>query len=315
MKLAWRKFLGGHLLLKAVSLVLAVALWLFVVGEERAEVGLSIPLELINLPSHLVITSDVPRDISVRVNGPRRLLRSLQAEGMHHTIDLSGVRADTVYFEISPESLLLPHGVHVVSISPETLSLTLDKIVEKDLQVFPTLAGKPAEGYAVTSVSFVPEAVSVRGPEEVLSSIHAVWTKPINVDMKKETFQVEAVMDIKNPQLSVAAKKPVMAEIKLEEKPITRNFQDFPLEALNAPQQFLLKPDRVDISVSATVSVLQPESAEGNLVAVVDLEGLEPGRHLKQVSVRVPPGAILVDVFPSVVEVIIMDPNEGQQPQ
>jgi len=186
-----KEFFTQNALLKAVSIVLAIILWMFVVGEERAEVGLSIPLELINLPPHLLITSEVPRDINVRVNGPRRLLRRLQTEALHKTIDLSGVREGNVFFEITPDSLLLPHGVEVVSISPDAIGLALERLSEKELQILASLEGKPEEGFDVDSVVFKPEKVVVQGPSSVLKNLDALYTKPIRVDQKRETFQSE----------------------------------------------------------------------------------------------------------------------------
>ena len=70
-------FLGRNRSLKLLSLFLAVALWLAVGGEELTETNLNISLELLNLPSHLMVTSEVPSSIQVRVSGPRGLIRPL----------------------------------------------------------------------------------------------------------------------------------------------------------------------------------------------------------------------------------------------
>ena len=62
---------------KILALVLAVILWFLVVGEERAEVGLTIPLELVNMPRDLIVVNNLTQGIDIRVNGPRSLIRSL----------------------------------------------------------------------------------------------------------------------------------------------------------------------------------------------------------------------------------------------
>ena len=47
----WLASLGRHKALKLLSLLLALALWLAVGGEERTETTLSMSLELVNLPA------------------------------------------------------------------------------------------------------------------------------------------------------------------------------------------------------------------------------------------------------------------------
>ena len=49
-----------HLGLKALSLVLALLLWMIVSGEETVERGLRVPLELQQVPVGLELTGEVP---------------------------------------------------------------------------------------------------------------------------------------------------------------------------------------------------------------------------------------------------------------
>ena len=64
-----------NFLLKLLSLVAAFSLWLFVnAGERDTEIALQVPLELRNIPAHLMITSPRVDFIDLRVSGPRTLL-------------------------------------------------------------------------------------------------------------------------------------------------------------------------------------------------------------------------------------------------
>ena len=66
----WLASLGRHKALKLLSLLLALALWFAVSGEERTETSLHMALEFVNLPAKMVITSEVPAELQVRVIGP-----------------------------------------------------------------------------------------------------------------------------------------------------------------------------------------------------------------------------------------------------
>ncbi|MBI4775786.1 MAG: hypothetical protein HY788_16710 [Deltaproteobacteria bacterium] len=300
-----KAFFTQNALLKVVSIVLAVILWMFVVGEERAEVGLSIPIELINLPPNLVITGDVERAVNVRVNGPRRLVRRLQTEPLHKTIDLSGVRDGNVFFEIVPDSLLLPHGVEVVGISPDTIGIALERLSEKEAQILVLTEGKTEEGFAVDSITVKPEKVRIQGPSSALKNMHSVWTKPIRVDEKRESFKTAVSLDVRDPHLKVLTKEPIVAEVRISEKRITKRFEGLPIQVVNAEGRYSIKPDHAAVIVTGLSSVFEKALKDGTLAVRIDLKGLSAGRHLRQVKAELPVGTELVEVNPSVIEVHI----------
>jgi hypothetical protein len=71
---------------------LAIALWFAVSGEERTETTLTLSLELVNLPRQIVITSEVPPNLQVRVVGPRSIISKLSQTRLTQSIDLTGYK-------------------------------------------------------------------------------------------------------------------------------------------------------------------------------------------------------------------------------
>ena len=64
--------------LKLLALIMAVILWFMAVGRERAEVGLNVPVEMVNFPKNMVVANQVPDGISVRIRGSVALTRQVQ---------------------------------------------------------------------------------------------------------------------------------------------------------------------------------------------------------------------------------------------
>ncbi len=79
--------------LKLLSLGFAVFLWFFVVGEEKAEVTITMPTEIVNLPKNLVVANDIPDMIYVRVLGPRSVIRDMVLQRLPKIIDLKNATA------------------------------------------------------------------------------------------------------------------------------------------------------------------------------------------------------------------------------
>src|SRR5438552_2763156 len=80
-----------NLPLKLLSLLISFSLWSFVnLGERDTEELLRVPLELREIPAHLVITSPRVDFIDVRVSGPRTLLGRIDRHRLSISLDLKG---------------------------------------------------------------------------------------------------------------------------------------------------------------------------------------------------------------------------------
>jgi YbbR domain-containing protein len=111
--------------LKLLSVVLAYALWMTLTQAPAVEIGLSVPLELRNLPVHLQVAGEIPARVHLHLHGPERILRRLEAEDVGVTVDLSRARVGNHRFELRKENVEVPAGIDVVRISPEEVSLEL----------------------------------------------------------------------------------------------------------------------------------------------------------------------------------------------
>jgi hypothetical protein len=103
-----------HFGLKVWSVVLAVALWLAVTGDESVERGLRVPLELQQFPAGLELQGDAPALVDVRVRGESSALGRVGAGDIVAVLDLKTARPGRRLFQLTPEQVRVPFGVEVV---------------------------------------------------------------------------------------------------------------------------------------------------------------------------------------------------------
>src|SRR5210317_762499 len=84
--------LPKNLLLQAISLIFALFLWYFVVGEDKVDMTIYVPLEIINLEQNLVISNQFKRQLEVTINGPRGLVHSVASKNITRPVDLTNYR-------------------------------------------------------------------------------------------------------------------------------------------------------------------------------------------------------------------------------
>ena len=147
--------------LKLLSLVFASLLWLFVTGEQRAEVGYSVPLELKNVPTDLIVANEVPSLVNLRISGPRTLLSNLESSSLSLSVDLRGLEPGLTTFKRLDENLNIPSALKVVRLSPSYVEVKLERIREKSVPVSVVLIGDPMPGQKVLATVATPDRVTI----------------------------------------------------------------------------------------------------------------------------------------------------------
>jgi hypothetical protein len=109
---------SSDLLLRLVSVTVAVGLFLVVRGERQVTLTFSVPVAP-RLPPAVSAAGPLPADVSVTVSGPWSRLRAIDGEDLGPAVvDLTRAGAGTVPWVVRPEALHVPHGVRVESIYP-----------------------------------------------------------------------------------------------------------------------------------------------------------------------------------------------------
>jgi len=176
--------------LKLISLIFALLLWMFIMGERRLEVGYLVPLELQNIPEELMVANEVASLVDVRVSGPRTLLMKVSPNDISIVVDLTDLKPGLTTFKRLEERLNLPSGLRVTRLSPSFIDLKLERRKQKEIPVKITLAGEPLPGYQIGRIMAVPDKVVVEGGETELKGVSEVTTESVDLDGVNEGFSV-----------------------------------------------------------------------------------------------------------------------------
>ncbi|ORJ63047.1 CdaR family protein [Geothermobacter hydrogeniphilus] len=180
--------LAQNWFLKLISLIFALVLWFFVMGERRQEIGLSVPLNLGNIPEGMMIANEVPNLIDVRISGPRTLLMNLSPQDISISVDLKGLEPGITSFKRLDERLNIPSALRVTRLSPSYVDVKLERVKKKSVPVKVAVSGEPPEGYKLVKVSIKPSKVTIEGAESELKNVHQVQTEPVDLTGVKESF-------------------------------------------------------------------------------------------------------------------------------
>lgn len=285
-----------------LAFLLAVGLWFFVnAGARTSERTLRVRLDLIHLPAGMVITSNVPDYVEVRVSGSGLMLSSIDAKSLRTSLDLGGVRPGVATYTLNAKDFALPRSVEVNRVTPSRVSLHVDRLVRRTVPIRLDYRGDLDPGLKVVDVQLLPAEVAVTGPRARVAAIGEVETEPLD----RATLQPgvnERRLDLLGPGGLVQLRRPTVAlQLVVERELAERFFADVPLEIVPGGDGWTLAPDRVVLVVRG------PKAEIGGLelapgAAYVDTAALEAGEAVEvRPLVTLPPGFEVLRVEPPTV--------------
>jgi len=202
--------------LKAVSLLLAIGLWMVVARDPIAEVEMKVPIEFHNLPDNLEIDSASFTEAQIRVRGPGRVIHRLQVADVHAEIDLAGVRPGERTFDLTGRQVHVPQDVEVVQMIPGQFHLSFDNRATRVVEVRPRVTGNFASGMRVAQVIADPPIIVITGPRRRVDAVEAAVTDPVDVTgaMTRATFVTQAY--VPDPLIQVVHPTPIRVTVIME---------------------------------------------------------------------------------------------------
>jgi len=220
-----RDFVRRHLLhnlgLKLTALLLAIGLWLAVASSPSSEVALSVPIILRSMPADLEVSSEKIPEAQVRIRGPERVMRRLQASDVHVEIDVGGMKPGERTFDLT-RAISVPDRLEVAQVVPSEVHLVFDTRATRRVPVKPRVIGTFAAGYGIGQIESDPADVELIGPKKQVDAIESAVTDPIDVTGVLDRVTVTRPAYVSDPLIQVTNPQPVRVTITMQkEKPKT----------------------------------------------------------------------------------------------
>lgn len=114
-------------IISALSVVLALVLWMYVTWDHPGKRRISVPVHYANVPVDLK-ANGIPSSIIADITGPRFDVLFMRTSGLFVNFDLAGFKDGWMEYVIGPEHITLPPGLRIVSLSPTRINVRLDRI-------------------------------------------------------------------------------------------------------------------------------------------------------------------------------------------
>lgn len=167
------KFFGENWSAKMLCVIAALSLWLFVSSTQNkiAKFPGSISIESINVPTNLVVVTDV-KQVNIKLIADPTVWAKLSPESFAATVDLASMKQGTHQLPVNITCSV--NGVQIVEQDPTYIFVTLEPVITKDVSVLKRVDGSAADGMVPGSIVFSPAQVQIRGAESEIKNVNEV---------------------------------------------------------------------------------------------------------------------------------------------
>ncbi len=281
-----------------VAVLLSVSLWYAVVGREKVESWLEVPLEIKGLPGGYILSSSPPESIRVRIRGPEGLMRSLDRKNLQYTMDLSKVSKGDNVITLLPENMPFSGAFDVLEIAPPVLEFFVDALSSGKSLVTPVLRDALPRGLRLAEIQAIPHSVLLSGPESIVSQLTSVnATVAMPPDIATKDLQTQA--RIITPPGVQAQPAEVIVNLTIKGSRKVLNVQT-PIKIKGTlPENSSIDPEVVRVQLDVPLAWTIDGKELRGLSAVIEVnEKMNESRNLP-VRISIPEGGKVISITPA----------------
>ena len=213
----FQRYVLHNIGLKFLSLLLATGLWVLIApAEQPAEIAVHAPIVFEHVPPQLEISSELIPEAQIRVRGPERVIRQLQANEIHAEIELGNVQPGERTFELTSQLVRHPLDISVVQIVPSQLHLAFDTRLTRDVEIHPRVSGNFVDGEQIVKVEADPSRITITGPRQHVASIDFASTDPVDATGARGSAIFTTNVYVADPLVQVVQPTPIRVTVLVQ---------------------------------------------------------------------------------------------------
>ncbi|HEU4391636.1 MAG TPA: CdaR family protein [Blastocatellia bacterium] len=253
-----RDYLLENTALKILALLITAVLWLSVASQPVTTINnVPVVLNLRDAPD-LVVSKSETMSARVVLRGPREVLDGLGPNDLTVVADLAGAEPGVRVIPLQVDRSRLPSSVQARSVEPKTVSVTIERVVKRDVGIEPRFQGDVPAGFEV-KWEVIPSRIKIRGLANQLGGINQVSTESINIRGKIGQFTEQVAVDIGIPNVGVAEDEPDRVQVKysVQELPTEHTIPGVPVVLAGAGPSTRVSPRVVSVVVAGPRSLVE----------------------------------------------------------
>ena len=288
--------------LKLISILIGITLWVVVFGSRTIEITKEVPFE-VEMSDNQILVDPVPDKVLFRLAGPKAFLRTV-TNRIEDPIraNIKDLKTGIFTHRIYSDSIKLPLGVKVQSITPNVIQLRVEELKRKMVSVKLATTGSSPSGYRVMRTEVLPPQIRIKGPKNRIANLTTLTSLPVDLSSLRETMIIPLAFDFKSLGIEPDSTLPEL-NIEVQGKGQAFRVRHVPLLLKTTGKA---KADDEEVTVIVRTDPGESVKIDGEQVkAEIDVRDMPDGEFLKWVRIDLPERVHLVRVIPPLTRVVV----------
>ncbi len=293
--------------------LVAFAFWLLQKLDGTYQMEVNVPLKLRNVPKEVVLTTDFPDDVRIKVEDRGTVLLNyvLGRTFFPVTFDFRDyMKTGSTHVRISLAELQkkisaqLNVSTKVLSVYPDTLDFVYTRGKARKIPVRLNASVQAGQRYYVSAIRFTPDSVMAYAPQGIQDTLSAVYTKKINLDNVTDSMSCRLELEpIKGVKLV-----PSYADVSVFVDMYSEKTVEVPVVGINFPAGKVLRtfPSKVQVTFQVGLKSFKAVRASDFFIGVTYEDVLRAKDDKLYLSVKgYPENVNHIRVTPAAVDYLI----------
>lgn len=288
--------------------IFSILLWIFISFSGEFLINVNLPIEIVDIPSELAISSVSSQNVNLSLKGNGWILAQ-HTLGRDPKFNLSspqniGKEAVSTRNSINLNNWL-SSTLQIIEINPEKVSIKVEKLKTKRVEIIPLLSLSFKPGYdLVSKLSISPDSVDITGPESILDSINFINTQ-IKYLSKLDSY--EAVeLKLTQPKFTIISLEKCSVSFDVQ-KIVDKTFENLRVETINMPNGYevILSPSKINVILRGGINFLSKLKNEDIKVYIKFQQAVNDTVGALEPTIELPEFTSIIDIKPRSLEYII----------
>lgn len=286
--------------IKLLCLIMAFILFFYVRYQQEFSKDYIAKLDIINIPSKLLIANNIQENITVTVRGFRDNKHEYPMEFSAY-IDLTNAQKGSNFYKVNLSEEREYKTLNII-ITPNRIPIVLDELIYKTVPIQAATIGATSLGLNIDDIKVNPTNVIISGPENLVSSINKISTVPLDLTDRYLDFATRLRLNFpKNIKSDVSI---VDVNVFFNKDTEKIEFNDIVININNLDSRLNIKSDNPLIVQKLVLEVnksLITNISENDLSLYLNLKNITNAGVYSNISVEVniPTYAKLLNIEPS----------------
>ncbi len=292
----------------AFTIFLAVSLWVIVTLSSTFYTSVYLPVRVHLADSTLAVSAVSHKFVIVGVQGEGWVLSGYYWGGNQYLDVYPEARKGNQIIstrDLIKKEKIFTSETNVINISPEMISVTIEKRAKKEVYVKPVLRLNFADKYDLVEPPRVePIKIEISGPKSSVKRIDTVYTETVSLSGLKDSVTIEA--KLKLPKYIKSKTKKVKISLNIQ-KIVDKQIRDVTVKIKGLPKdaELIIFPTKVAVNVRGGIEILGKLDKNDITAYVLYGEAIKDTTGAVKPHIILPKGVRELGVLPEKIEYVI----------